>query len=231
MALQFKAVRLPFLRVHTSKTGKTSVTWKFGPVQRNRRTGQTTIRLGRKVKWVGKTKSQKSKAKTTRTVARMNERKKFDAQFAANESTRIKAGKATGGAGAKPRTTSRNPRPGGGGVVHQTSAAEQQEMAWRRAQDEHRAAQVQAAVAAMRGAGRSEGEIAKFVSSAQLTYMRPEYRPGGDEAQGAVMLGELRAETRRIAVRGGLCGAPTRDGSSCLNKAGGCPHHEPAPRT
>jgi len=249
MGFTFKGVRLPFLRVNTSKTGKTSVVWKLGPLQRNSRTGQTTIRLGKRVKWTGKTKSQKQKTRSTRTVARMNERAKWDAQFAAAEAARRKDSKAgasgrrtTGTASSKTSSTGRKtsstgttrtqpPEVGTGlpvGSVLTLRPGPTQATWQRQADGMWRNPTSGATVTAEQMQGHlSAGEPYEAALPDHLTHGDPG-RLSLQEAEAELAV--ARAQTHRTAVAAGLCGAPTRDGSSCLNPAGSCPHHEPAPR-
>lgn len=64
MRLTFhKSVKLPFLKVHVSRSGKVYRTWHFGPVKHYSRSGKTLYMLPWGFALAGKTRGQRAKAR------------------------------------------------------------------------------------------------------------------------------------------------------------------------
>ena len=82
MPFMIQGLRLPFVKVSTTpKTGRTMV-WHAGPWQYNARTGQHSLKLGKKVTYTSRTRKAKAAAKKAKALKRDAERQQWDEHFA-----------------------------------------------------------------------------------------------------------------------------------------------------
>lgn len=225
MGFKFKSLRLPFVRITTrtvtqlrvagQPVSKRPVTtthtwaWHVGPWQYNSRTGAHTLTLGKRVKYVTKTRSQKATAAKAKAKQRVAERAAWDKQIAASNGRPDPA--TTKPASTRPHTKG---RPASTTVVHGTGRAL------------HPGEQLKGDPTC-EGRPRCPGCNYPMKTTDRGTFRCPNYCgnevdpvPSAAPTDGVMSLAE-RTEKLRAA---GLCGAPTKDRSPCLNH-GQCPHH------
>ncbi|MBT0771361.1 hypothetical protein KIH74_20655 [Kineosporia sp. J2-2] len=251
MGLKIKTLKLPFVRISTSKAGRRSYAWRVGAWSYNSGTGRQSLKLSRNVRWESKTKAEKAKTRKAKD-ARSAERRAWEKKLAAgqvggvNIPADVLARANQSGTARKPREQRANSAaPGaraggrfGGGTVHRQTPQQieraERARAQRQALEQERRDRAAQMTAALRADGTPEDRIPAIVAldwtAHQVAVLgrRKNTPPVNVPDAAAPAASSTGPDDTSVAPAAGgrMCGAPTQDGTPCRNAAGGCPHHK-----
>ncbi|GAA3624476.1 hypothetical protein GCM10022223_46930 [Kineosporia mesophila] len=236
---------------YNSRTGKQSV--KLG--KNARWESKTRAQKTKNGRYTAKQVEQMA-AKERRDAERTAQRQEWRRKIAAGEVEGLKvpadvrARPGRNGSGARKTTGQKGKRAGASHIVHKAkpvdpqnwavkATAHRRERAELRAQLKARQQQEEIrAIQQWRASGLSATEIDErhaqlrsgletFAALEELRLMRMQEQESSAQAtEQAAPQTDQQTTAPKDQARGGMCGAPTQDGTPCRNAKGGCPHHK-----